>query len=263
MLRKRIIPCLDVKGGRTVKGVRFQGLRDAGDPVELAARYAATGADELCLLDVSATVEERATTVDVVAAVRRVLDVPMTVGGGIRAVDDAARLLDAGADKVGVNTAGIDDPSLYTALADRFGRQCVVASVDAARRQEPEDVSGQRDWEVVTHAGTRRRGIDAVDWCEEAADRGAGEILLTSWDRDGTRSGYDIAMLEAICDQVDVPVIASGGGAGAEHMVEAFHAGAEAALAAGIFHDGLVTPEELKRSLARAGIAVRRSEPSS
>ncbi len=267
MLMKRIIPCLDVRGGRTVKGVRFQGLRDAGDPVELAARYAAEGADELCLLDVSATLEERRTTTRTVAAVRRVLDVPLTVGGGIRAVEDAARLLEAGADKVGVNTAALDDPPLLSRLAERFGRQCVVASIDAAAREAAgagtaDDADGasppdEDRWEVVTHAGTRRRGTSAVGWARAAADRGAGEILLTSWDRDGTRAGYDVPLVAAVAAAVGVPVVASGGGAGPEHMAEAFGAGAEATLAAGIFHDGVTTVSAVKRALAAAGVAVR------
>jgi imidazoleglycerol phosphate synthase cyclase subunit len=255
VLRRRIIVCLDVRGGRTVKGVRFQGLRDAGDPVELAARYARDGADELCLLDVSATLEERRTTVETVAAVRAVLDVPMTVGGGIRSVDDAARLLDAGADKVGVNTAALDDPALLSALAARFGRQCVVVSVDAARRlQDDGDGDG---WQVVTHAGTRRRELDAIAWAREAGERGAGEVLLTSWDRDGTRSGYDVPLTAAVAAAVEVPVIASGGGAGPEHMAEVLAAGAEAALAAGIFHDGVMTVADVKRRLAAMGVHVR------
>lgn len=254
MLTRRVIPCLDVRDGRVVKGVRFQNLRDAGDPAEQAARYEAAGADELVILDVSATPEGRANAAHTVEAVRAVLRLPLTVGGGIRAVEDAARLLDAGADKVSVNTAAVADPALLTRLADRFGRQFTVIAIDAARR-DPDDP--ERGWEIVTRSGTHRTGIDAVDWAVETVGRGAGEILLTSWDRDGTRSGYDTALLRAVSDAVPVPVIASGGAAHADHLAEALAAGADAVLAASIFHDGDTTPDDVKRHLRGLGIPVR------
>jgi imidazoleglycerol phosphate synthase cyclase subunit len=250
-LARRIIPCLDVKDGRVVKGVRFQGLRDAGDPVERAALYEAQGADELCLLDVSATPEGRGHALETVAAVRAVLGIPLTVGGGVRAVDDASRLLDAGADKVSVNTAAVEDPSLLTVLATRFGCQCTVLALDAAARP------GSPGWEVVVRSGTARTGLDAVLWARTAVERGAGEVLLTSWDRDGTRSGYDLALLRAVSEAVPVPVIASGGAASPDHLVEAVRAGASAVLAASIFHDGEKTVGDVKRALAEAGIEVR------
>jgi cyclase len=251
MLTTRVVPCLDIRDGRIVKGVRFQGLRDAGDPVEQAARYERTGADELVMLDVSATPEGRANAAHTVAAVREVLGIPLTVGGGVRAPDDAARLLDAGADKVGVNTAAVTDPSLLTRLATRFGAQCTVLALDAAR-----DAHG--GWDVVVRSGTERIGRSALDWAREAEDRGAGEILLTSWDRDGTRSGYDTELLAAMRAVVQVPIVASGGAAHAQHLIEAVFAGADAVLAASIFHDGDTTPNDVKRALAAAGIEVRR-----
>jgi imidazoleglycerol phosphate synthase cyclase subunit len=250
MLTRRVIPCLDVRDGRVVKGVRFQGLRDAGDPAALAARYEQQGADEIVMLDVSATTDARATAIETVARVRRVLGIPLTVGGGVRAVEDAGRLLDAGADKVGVNTAAVDDPALLTRIATRFGAQCTILALDAARRDG--------GWEVVTRSGTHRTGIDALAWAREAASRGAGELLLTSWDRDGTRSGYDLELLAAMHDAVSVPVIASGGAAHAGHLIEAVRAGADAVLAASIFHDGDTTPFDVKVALAAAGIEVRR-----
>ncbi len=253
MLTRRIIPCLDVRDGRVVKGVKFQGLRDAGDPAEQASRYERDGGDELVILDVSATAEGRANAAHTVAAVRAVLGIPLTVGGGIRAVEDAARLLDAGADKISVNTAAVSDPALLSRLSERFGAQCTVIAIDAARRE-----GGAEGWEVVTHAGTRRTGIDVIAWAEEAVARGAGEILLTSWDRDGTRSGYDCALLTAVSTAVRVPVIASGGADTAQHCVDALEAGADAVLAASIFHDGDTTPDALKAELATHGIEVRR-----
>lgn len=252
MLTRRIIPCLDVRDGRVVKGVRFQGLRDAGDPAEQARRYETDGADELVILDVSATPEGRANAAHTVAAVRDVLGIPLTVGGGIRSIDDAERLLDAGADKISVNTAAVSDPDLLTRLSERFGSQCTVIAIDAAARA---DGSG---WEVVTRSGTHRTGIDAIAWAREAVARGAGEILLTSWDRDGTRSGYDCDLLRAVSEAVPVPVIASGGADSADHLREALEAGADAVLAASIFHDGDTTPRAIKDVLARHGIEVRR-----
>jgi imidazoleglycerol phosphate synthase cyclase subunit len=250
MLMPRLIPCLDVADGRVVKGIRFQGLRDAGDPVERAAAYAEQGADELVILDVAATPEARGTQAEVVRAVRRVLPIPLTVGGGVREAGDAERLLAAGADKVATNTAAVARPGLLDELARRFGRQCTVLALDAARRDA--------GWEVVVLSGRRRTGADAVTWAAEAAGRGAGEILLTSWDRDGTGYGYDLELLAAVRAVVDVPIIASGGAAGPEHMAEALAAGADAVLAATILHDGHVTVATLKARLAELGVEVRR-----
>jgi imidazoleglycerol phosphate synthase cyclase subunit len=252
MLTVRIIPCLDVRDGRVVKGVKFQGLRDAGDPAELAAAYADQGADEIVLLDVSATPDGRAHAVDTVAAVRARIAIPLTIGGGVRQIADAARLLDAGADKVGVNTAAVERPALLTEMAERFGRQFVVIAVDAARRD-----NGSDGWEVVTKSVRHRTGIDAVAWSRDAAARGAGEILLTSWDRDGTRSGYDLPLLTAVSRVAGVPVIASGGVGEFVHLVEALRAGADAVLAASIFHDGDTTVRDVKAYLATQGVEVR------
>jgi imidazole glycerol-phosphate synthase subunit HisF len=249
MLARRVIPCLDIDDGRVVKGVRFQGLRDAGDPVESARAYEEQGADEIVLLDVSATPEGRANNFGVVAAVRDVLSIPLTVGGGVREIADAGRLLDVGADKVGINTAAVDRPELITEMSDRFGAQCTVVAVDAAAAAE--------SWEVVVRSGKVRTGRDAVDWCTEAAKRGAGEILLTSWDRDGTGEGYDLGLISRVTAAVNVPVIASGGASSHQHMSAAISAGASAALVASILHDGLTTVAGLKTGLAEAGIWVR------
>ncbi len=249
MLTARVIPCLDIDSGRVVKGIRFQGLRDAGDPVALAAAYEGQGADELVLLDVSATPEERSHARHTVAAVREVLGIPLTAGGGVRSAADAGALLEAGADKVAVNTAAVARPQILTDIAARFGSQCAVVSIDAAR-------SGG-GWEVVTRSGRERTGIDAVGWAREAVSNGAGEIVLTSWDRDGTRSGYDTRLLGAVAGAVTVPVIASGGAASTAHLVEALAAGADAVLAASIFHDGEFTVGDIKGAMAAAGISVR------
>jgi imidazoleglycerol phosphate synthase cyclase subunit len=234
-----------------VKGVRFQGLRDAGDPAELAAAYEAQGADEIVLLDVSATPDGRATARDTVRRVRAALSVPLTVGGGVRAVDDAAALLEAGADKVGVNTAAVRRPALLGELAQRFGRQCTVLALDAAA------LAGG-GWELVILSGRERTGRDAVAWAAEAAAAGAGEILLTSWDRDGTRAGYDLELLAAVSAAVEVPVIASGGASRPEHLIAAVRAGADAVLAASIFHFRETTVGSLKAAMAAAGLEVRR-----
>lgn len=250
----RVIPCLDVRDGRVVKGVKFADLRDSGDPAQQAERYDLQGADELVLLDVSATTSERAHQVETVRAVRRVLNVPLTVGGGVRSFDDAARLLDSGADKVAVNTAAVERPELIADIASRLGNQCAVLAIDAAR-------TPAGSWEVVTHAGRRRTGIDAIDWARRAAALGAGEILLTSFDRDGTGEGYDLDLVRAMARDVAVPVIASGGAAGPSHMADAVRAGAGAVLAASIFHDSVFTVGSVKDELARAGVPVRR-EPS-
>jgi imidazoleglycerol phosphate synthase cyclase subunit len=248
-LASRVIPCLDIKDGRVVKGVKFQGLRDAGDPVECARLYESQGADEIVLLDVSATPEGRGHALETVRAVRSVLSIPLSVGGGVRAADDAGRLLEAGADKVGINTAAVTRPALVGEIAERFGTQCTVLAVDAAA-----DSDG---WEVVVESGRKRTGLDVVEWCRKAVATGAGEILLTSWDRDGTRSGYDLDLTSAVASAVTVPVIASGGADGPEHLVEAIGAGASAALIASILHDGDTTVGALKRAMSQAGIVVR------
>lgn len=248
-LTKRIIPCLDVRDGRVVKGVRFASLRDAGNPAELAEAYAAQGADELCMLDVSATPEGRSTAADTVARIRARVALPLTVGGGVRSVEDARRLLNAGADKVAVNTAAVADPSLLTRLCEALGRQCVVLAVDAAQLGD--------SWEVVTQSGKNRTGIDAIAWCQEAQRRGAGEVLLTSWDRDGTRSGYDLDLVRAVSSAIDLPVIASGGARTASDLALAYQAGAEAALAASVFHDGDTTVAALKDELVDLDIHIR------
>jgi imidazoleglycerol phosphate synthase cyclase subunit len=270
MLAARVIPCLDVKDGRVVKGVRFQELRDAGDPVENAAAYEEQGADEIIILDVSATPEGRGNAVDTVRAVRSVLSIPLTVGGGVRKESDAGRLLDAGADKVGINTAAVSRPDLVAEIAQRFGSQCTVLAVDAAARPgNPTPIGTERGqirpsrsqlgrgWEVVVRSGANRTGLDVVEWCRKATALGAGEILLTSWDRDGTRDGYDVELIAAVANAVTVPVIASGGAARSEHLVAALRAGASAALVASILHDGDTTVADLKLGLSRAGITVR------
>lgn len=252
MLTVRIIPCLDVRDGRVVKGIRFQGLADAGDPAGLAARYEEQGADELTLLDVSATPEGRSTALETVESVRERLALPLTVGGGVRQADHAGALLDAGADKVGINTAAVERPGLIDEMASRFGSQCTVLAVDAARRE-----GGQGGCEVVIRSGRERTGIDAIAWCREAQERGAGEILLTSWDRDGTKDGYDLELLAEVADAVRLPVVASGGAATPRHMAQAVEAGATAVLAASIFHYGEYTVGALKEELAAMGVEVR------
>lgn len=246
----RLIPCLDVAHGRVVKGIKFQGLRDSGDPVELAALYADQGADELVVLDVAATPEGRGHHLQVVRGMRRVLPLPLTAGGGVRGAPDAEALLEAGADKVAVNTAAVLRPELLSEMAQRFGRQCTVLALDAAR--------GTRGWEVVTLSGRERTGRDAVAWARQACGLGAGEILLTSWDRDGTGEGYDLELIAAVRAAVAVPIIASGGAAGPEHMAAAIDAGADAVLAASILHDGVTTVADLKAELDRLGVGVRR-----
>jgi len=252
MLCVRIIPCLDVSHGRVVKGINFQGLRDAGAPDELAAVYEGQGADELVFLDVSATHEGRDTQIETVEKVRARVAIPITVGGGVRSVEDARMLLAAGADKVSMNTAAVLRHDLVREVATEFGRQCTVVAIDA-RRFEDRD-----SWEVVIRGGREGTGDDALDWAEEAASLGAGELLLTSWDRDGTRSGYDLELLEAVSQRVNIPVIASGGAAHARHLAEALEAGADAVLAASIFHDGDTTVADLKDELAEYGIRIRR-----
>jgi cyclase len=249
MLTARIIPCLDVSHGRVVKGVRFQGLRDAGDPAERAALYERQGADEIVILDVSATPEARGNQVETVERVRARLGIPLTVGGGIRTIDDAHALLEAGADKVSINTAAVHRPELLTEIALRFGCQCTVLAIDAARQAG--------GFEVLVKGGREGTGIDAIRWAHEGTERGAGEILLTSWDRDGTRAGYDLELTRVVAGAVRVPVIASGGAATPEHLKDAFDAGADAVLAASIFHDDDMTVGEVKRALAALGVRVR------
>jgi imidazole glycerol-phosphate synthase subunit HisF len=251
MLTKRIIPCLDVTGGRVVKGTNFVNLRDAGDPVELAAFYNKEGADELVFLDITASSDERETMVDVVSRTASQVFIPLTVGGGIRTTDDMRRILQAGADKVSVNTAAIQTPGLISEGAERFGTQCIVVAVDARR-------SGPGAWQVYTHGGRRPTGLDAVEWAVRAVGLGAGEILLTSMDADGTLDGYDLELTAAVSDAVTVPVIASGGAGRLEHLYQALTIGkADAALVASIFHYGQHSVREAKQYLASQGIPVR------
>jgi imidazole glycerol-phosphate synthase subunit HisF len=254
MLTRRIIPCLDVTGGRVVKGIQFQQLRDAGDPVELAAKYDEAGADELIFLDITASSDDRDTMIDVVRETARQVFIPLTVGGGVRSSDDAYRLLRAGADKISLNSAAVARPELIRECAERFGSQCVVLAIDARRR----DSGG---WEVFTHGGRRGTGIDALEWAEEGVRLGAGEILLTSMDTDGMKDGYDIELTAAMVRRVTVPVIASGGAGNLEHLHQAFEAGqAHAVLAASIFHYGEYTITEAKNYLAERGHPMRISE---
>jgi len=251
----RVIPCLDVDAGRVVKGVNFADLRDAGDPVELAARYDAQGADELTFLDVTASSDSRATTYDVVSRTAEQVFIPLTVGGGVRTVDDVDRLLRAGADKVGVNTAAIARPELIAEVADRFGAQVLVLSLDA--RRCPDGTRTDSGYEVTTHGGRRGTGLDAVAWAVRAAQLGAGEILLNSMDADGTKTGFDLEMLRAVRREVSVPLVASGGAGAVEHFPPAVAAGADAVLAASVFHYGQLTIGEVKQALAAAGVVVR------
>jgi cyclase len=245
MVKKRLIPCLDVAQGRVVKGVRFENLRELGDPVELATRYSELGADELVFLDINATLEGRGPLVRLVEHAADELTIPFTVGGGVSGLEDARDLLRAGADKVAVNRAAVEQPELLTELAEEFGAQAVVCAIDA------------RGGEVVTHGGRTPRGLDAVEWAREAVGRGAGEILLTSIDADGTREGYDLELTGAVAAAVDVPVVASGGAGCAKHLAEAFEAGAEAALVASIVHENPARLPELKRELREAGWPIR------
>jgi len=249
-LLPRLIPCLDVQDGRVVKGIRFQNLRDAGDPAEQAARYEAQGADEIVVLDVAASAAGRGTQIETVRRVRAAIGIPLTVGGGVRSVDDARQLLAAGADKVSVNTAAVRRPALLTELAHAFGCQCVVLAIDARR--------AAARWEVLVLGGREPAGLDAVAWAHDGEQLGAGEILLTSWDRDGTRAGHDLELLGAVAAAVRVPVIASGGVGTREHVAAAFAAGADAVLAASVFHDGDDTVDGIKADLAGRGIEVRR-----
>ncbi len=252
MPAKRIIPCLDVKAGRVVKGVNFLNLRDAGDPVEAAARYDAQGADEICYLDIAATQENRGTLVDLVSRTAARVFAPLTVGGGVRSADEMVALLHAGADKVSVNSAAVADPPLVDRLSEVAGAQARVIAIDVKRRPG----TRPQEWEVHVAGGSRPTGVEGIGWAREVARRGAGEILLTSMDRDGTRAGYDLELLERVCEAVSIPVIASGGVGTLEHLAEGLRF-ADAALAASIFHDGQHTVQEAKRFLAARGIEVR------
>ena len=251
MLARRIIPCLDVKDGRVVKGINFLALRDAGDPVEQAAAYDAQGADEICYLDISASPEGRSTLIDVVARTADQIFAPLTVGGGVRSIADADRLLEAGADKIAVNTAAIRRPALIDEIAGRFGCQALVIAVDARRR----DTGG--GWEVHSHGGRTPEGLDVIAWCREVAGRGAGELLLTSMDRDGTRTGYDLELVRAVVAAVPVPVIASGGVGTLDDLADGLDAGADAVLAASIFHFGETTIALAKAHLRTRGLPIR------
>jgi cyclase len=251
MLAKRIIPCLDVKDGRVVKGVNFLNLRDAGDPVEIAKRYSEEGADEITFLDITASFEERKTMVEVVERTAGEVFVPLTVGGGVRTLEDIRQLLLAGADKVSINTAAVKNPEFVKAAADRFGSQCIVVAIDARSVSE-------NNWEVFTHGGRNTTGIDAVKWAKKMDEYGAGEILLTSMDRDGTKAGYDLELTRAISRSVSIPVIASGGAGTLEHLFEGLTMGeADAALVASIFHYGEYSIQEAKEFLIRKGIQIR------
>ena len=254
---RRIVPCLDVDAGRVVKGVRFVDIRDAGDPVEIARGYDRAGADEITFLDITASSSERDTILEVVEAVATDVFIPLTVGGGVRSVADVRRLLNAGADKVGINTAAIVEPELVARAADTVGAQCIVVAIDAKRVDDGPD--GAPRWEVFTHGGRRETGLDAVAWAARMASLGAGEILLTSMDRDGTKSGFDLALNRAVSDAVEIPVIASGGVGTLQHLVDGvLEGGADAVLAASIFHFGEHTVGEAKAYMAARGIEVRR-----
>lgn len=254
-LAKRIIPCLDVDNGRVVKGVQFVDIRDAGDPVEIARRYNEQGADEITFLDITASSDNRATTYDTVERMASQVFIPLTVGGGVRTVDDIRRLLNAGADKVSINTAAITNPEFVREAAERFGSQCIVVALDAKR------VSAEGEpnrWEIFTHGGRKATGINAVEWAQKMADYGAGEILLTSMDRDGTKNGFDLGVTRAIADAVNIPVIASGGVGNLQHLVDGVkQGGADAVLAASIFHFGEYTIPQAKQFMAEQGVVVR------
>jgi cyclase len=255
MLAKRIIPCLDVTAGRVVKGVNFVSLRDAGDPVEIARRYDGEGADELTFLDITASSDQRDMILHVIEAVAEQVFIPLTVGGGVRRVEDVRRLLNAGADKISINTAAVQDPQLVAAASGRYGAQCIVVAIDARRRH-----SEVASWEVYTHGGRTATGLDAIEWARRVAQLGAGEILLTSMDRDGTRQGFDLELTRAVADAVSVPVIASGGVGTLQHLADGVtRGGADAVLAASIFHYGEYTVREAKQYMAAQGVLMRLS----
>jgi len=258
MLAKRIIPCLDVTGGRVVKGVNFVELRDAGDPVEIAARYNEQGADELTFLDITATSDARGLILPIIEAVASQVFIPLTVGGGVREVSDVRRLLNAGADKVSFNSAAVANPQVISDASDKYGAQCIVVAIDAKRRSPQDAAVRGAGWDVYTHGGRKNTGLDAVAWAREMVDRGAGEILLTSMDRDGTRAGFDLELTRAVSDAVSVPVIASGGVGTLDHLADGVQqGGADAVLAASIFHYGEHTVGEAKALMAARGIPVR------
>ncbi|MEE1653051.1 imidazole glycerol phosphate synthase subunit HisF [Brachymonas sp. G13] len=259
MLAKRIIPCLDVTGGRVVKGVNFVELRDAGDPVEIAARYNEQGADELTFLDITATSDGRDMILHIIEAVASQVFIPLTVGGGVRTVDDVRRLLNAGADKTSFNSAAIANPEVIREAAGRYGSQCIVVAIDAKRRVLPEDIAARGEgWDVYSHGGRQNTGLDAVAWARQMADYGAGEILLTSMDKDGTKSGFDLELTRAVSDAISVPVIASGGVGNLDHLADGVQqGGADAVLAASIFHYGEYTVLQAKQHMAARGIPVR------
>lgn len=258
MLAKRIIPCLDVTGGRVVKGVNFVELRDAGDPVEIAARYNDQGADELTFLDITATSDGRDLILHIIEAVASKVFIPLTVGGGVRTVDDVRRLLNAGADKTSFNSAAIANPQVIRDASHKYGAQCIVVAIDAKRRMGEDVVARGEGWDVYSHGGRKNTGLDAVAWATQMAEYGAGEILLTSMDRDGTKSGFDLALTRAVSDAVSVPVIASGGVGNLDHLVDGIKiGGADAVLAASIFHYGEFTIAQAKARMAECGIPVR------
>jgi cyclase len=258
MLAKRIIPCLDVTGGRVVKGVNFVSLRDAGDPVEIAARYNDQGADELTFLDITATSDGRDLILHIIEAVASQVFIPLTVGGGVRSAEDVRRLLNAGADKVSFNSAAVANPQLIADASQRYGAQCIVVAIDAKQRAGDDLAARGEGWDVYTHGGRKNTGLDAVAWARQMAEHGAGEILLTSMDRDGTKSGFDLKLTRAVSDAVSVPVIASGGVGALEHLSEGIRiGGADAVLAASIFHYGEFTVGQAKALMARDGIPVR------
>jgi imidazole glycerol-phosphate synthase subunit HisF len=258
MLAKRIIPCLDVTAGRVVKGVNFLELRDAGDPVEVAARYNEQGADELTFLDITATSDDRGLILHMIEAVAAQVFIPLTVGGGVRTVEDVRRLLNAGADKTSFNSAAIANPDVISAAADKYGSQCIVVAIDAKRRSGDDAARRGEGWDVYSHGGRRNTGLDAVQWAGEMARRGAGEILLTSMDRDGTKAGFDLELTRTISDSVAVPVIASGGVGTLDHLADGIQLGhADAVLAASIFHYGEYTVAQAKARMAQRGIPVR------
>lgn len=254
-LATRVIPCLDVDAGRVVKGVNFVDIRDAGDPVEVARRYNAEGADELTFLDITASSDERETIIDVVKQVASEIFIPLTVGGGIRTVADIRRLLNAGADKVSINTAAVHNPDFVREAADFFGNQCIVVAIDA--KQVDDDANGEPQWEIFTHGGRKPTGLDAIDWSKQMVELGAGELLVTSMDRDGTKQGFDLPLLDRITAAVSVPIIASGGVGTLDHLVEGADHGADAVLAASIFHFGEYTVGQAKQQLQAAGHTVR------
>lgn len=259
MLAKRIIPCLDVTGGRVVKGVNFVGLRDAGDPVEVAARYNEQGADELTFLDITATSDGRDLILHIIEAVASQVFIPLTVGGGVRTLEDVRRLLNAGADKTSFNSAAIANPQVIRDAADRYGSQCIVVAIDAKRRTAPEEIAARGEgWDVYSHGGRKNTGLDALQWARQMADYGAGEILLTSMDRDGTKAGFDLELTRAVSDALTIPIIASGGVGTLDHLADGVQQGrADAVLAASIFHYGEFTVAQAKQHMAARGIPVR------